>query len=352
MKQFLKHGLWLLIFSGMLVTAISAAAETLGLWLLDEGVEDTSAMILLDSSGNGAHAIRREEPWQVKWVPGKFGTGLQDDGSNLRQFIQINYHPALDISDSFTIECWINFNGTWDQGDIIDRGWNTFGESFLLATSGNPNDTGISLRGFINTGSGRKRIWGTTIIPKTGWHHVAFSYNPSLPSGNLKLYVDAQEDTLDPASDPDYQGPIRSTQVTTWVLDGSSNGNLIASVDEIRFSNEALDPSQLGYWGSIPPDPSVFGTPVQLGDGWTLFGSGRKGIIPWDDCLIMKDSNFYSLTDAEDSGWIQSTVYSYGILGDRYGMVPGDDLYLRWKFGYWIWSAEPNLQLIIPYSRP
>ena len=76
------------------VTAYDADAETVGLWHFD------TAERAKDAGPNQLHGVIHG----AEFVPGKLGMALKFDGDD---YVRIPHHPALDLAEELTIDCWV-----------------------------------------------------------------------------------------------------------------------------------------------------------------------------------------------------------------------------------------------------
>ncbi len=89
-------------------------ADTVGLWRFDEAdVARDAGPRHLDGEIRGA-----------KLVPGKIGGALLFDG---RACVRIPHHPALDLSDELTIECWVKQTARSPYARIVEKDNWTYG---------------------------------------------------------------------------------------------------------------------------------------------------------------------------------------------------------------------------------
>jgi Concanavalin A-like lectin/glucanases superfamily len=345
MDERMKLMVWFLAVMVVFLFGPVVRAELVGLWKMDEG----SGMFAFDQSGNNNNAtLHNMEQYRAEWVPGKWGTAICDTGTGFSKPLAIPDSDSLDITGAMTVECWISFDvNTIQYGDIFGK-WDPFvwpearSYTFGVAADGT---AAMRLR---SDSEGRNiKVFGTTPIPTTGWHHIAFTFDPADTEGqNLHFYLDGAEDSLTDASDTQYYGTIQVTAQKVDIFWGNMEGRLSASLDELCLWNEALPVEELGYYSERTPVPPST-RPLEM--GWNLIGSGEKGRVAWSGCQIYKDGLLYSLNDAEDSGWIQSTFYYYD--GEKYGLIPGDSNDMVWENGYWIYSTQANLELVIPESQ-
>jgi len=82
-------------------------------WHFDEG----SGSVLADSSGNGNDGVI----YGATWVEGKYGGALRFDGVD--DYVDVPHSPSLDITDTITIELWVEPTSTPSKyQNIISKG--------------------------------------------------------------------------------------------------------------------------------------------------------------------------------------------------------------------------------------
>jgi len=221
--------LWVVLTVCMLIIySPLLSAKTIALWLCDEG----SGQTLKDNSNNG-HDGKLEG--KTTWDTGKFGKALKLNGSPDR--VVVPGSPDLTGSSAMTVEFWVNAPKQADYHIPIAKGVKGPGhwELYLLAGVGNFSSYIPDLGDF----------GGTQSVTDDQWHHCAMVWDGS----SVTLYVDGKE-------------------VKKWTgLDGKkivadnqelNIGSLVEKalwhtglLDEIRISDVALNPNQLGFSGSL-----------------------------------------------------------------------------------------------------
>lgn len=226
-----------LLLSAFLIAAASASSfgQSLTLGLVAHYELDGNG---LDSSGNGAHGtiINNVAP-----TTDRFGVpnAAMDFPAN---FDAIN-GTGVNISDSsYSISLWVNkqyvgnlFNGTWilHVGNVGSEGLVSivaldYGQSILF---GHWNDD-LSIN--------------TPTLPMDEWHHLAFTFDKV--THEQSIYVDAG---------------LVGTRTSTYTFTGSSFfefGNVNMELDDIRFYNRVLTPTEIEMAYNVPePSTAVFG---------------------------------------------------------------------------------------------
>jgi len=199
-------------------------AEVIALWLFDEG----HGNIAKDSTGNGNDGKIEG----AKYVKGKYGTALEFDGDD---YVDIGTPESLQegIVDAFTAEAWVKV----EHAPPADH------STIILIQTGGPIAMGFTSStggGFYGYAGSSSKIIDPDKFPVGIWVHVAQTYDGT----NQKLYRDGVEIASQVAPDV-----ITHTE-DSWTIGAWSTHDqlfLEAILDEVRVSDEALPPKQLGY---------------------------------------------------------------------------------------------------------
>jgi hypothetical protein len=224
-----KFTLLALLAVGLFLPLRGIEGATIGLWLLDEGKGEVAK----DSSGMGNDG----KITNANWVNGKFGSALQVDSTD--SCVNMPYIPAYDVVDEFTLECWINPKNVTpgSQAIIVGRGqWaNDLSGDYQLRI--NSNST-IRISCF---GSSWTTVDGTALKVDT-WYHVA-----GIKKGDdLELYVDGKlVNSKKMIGTPKVNA--NSFHVAQWGNGTDPAAGYHGIIDEIRLSDEALAPAELGF---------------------------------------------------------------------------------------------------------
>ena len=252
-------------------------AATIAHWRFEEGSADTAASgtgTVLDSSGNDLHGtpcldvnlactttngpIYRGNVAANPVPHTGAGNNLSLDFNGTDERVFIPDHPMFELSQSLTLEAWINVRSVPDDSgfpprtaaQIIMRGDNRSAlDPYYLAlgpANGEPN-RGMSVTFFIQDET-NALSWINAVLPNLNeWIHVAGTLDDA--TGNQRLY---------------FNGTVVAEDVTSirpmalldpnWVP-GLGIGALQAAhrlykqyydglIDEVRISDVALDPSE------------------------------------------------------------------------------------------------------------
>ena len=217
----------------LMVIVYNAHAAIKALWLFDEGQGTTA----IDSSGNGCDG----EINGAEYVQGKYGTALKFSGDD---FVHIGFPKALqeDIVGPFTVETWIKL----DQAPPADQSTIIVMQSSGTLTIGFTSSTGGGFYGFAGD---NVKITDPDAFPVGEWVHVAQTFDGT----TQKLYRNGEEIASQDASNAIFDHPTDSP----WTIGAWSTQDqrflVNGTLDEMRILNEALEPGELGFFGSASP---------------------------------------------------------------------------------------------------
>ena len=218
-------------FSLIMITQTSSAidpATIAGMWLFDDGSGETAR----DSSGNGNDG----QIFGAQWTEGRFGKGLQFDGS---AYVDLGDDESLNLVDNLTLMAWIKHE-TGNDGYVIMRNDDSDMRQYgFLDYPGNQS----SITCFATTGSGRQEFFhGGEAVDDNEWHHIAVVYdNPA-----VTLYVDGspKEET---GTVKELNGPMLSAETTTLIgRRKPANFSYIGVIDEVAIFNISLSEDDIG----------------------------------------------------------------------------------------------------------
>ncbi len=287
--------------------ANSLTQGLVGWWKTDEG---SGTSTTADASGNGITgnltAIDSGD-----WVGGKYGFGLDMDGS--AEYIDMNDPSSgvLDFVDGvdFTLSAWI-YNDTVTTEDVIMCKKNIPTDSsagYCLMRYANANGGVICL--YIADGTDTWEMCSsTTVTTAATWNHVVAVVNDNSPSES-NIYVNGlptKTTTLGTMSNVDSLAIGEDFRIGSYGS-GSAGQPFDGRVDDTRVYNRALTagevrqlyttpPPPVGYWkfdegtGTSVSDSSGNGVTATIVDGggnvgrWTpgkfgktYFSAGRNG---------------------------------------------------------------------------
>jgi len=226
MKRRLAFGL-VLTAAFLVFTAPLLRAETVALWLCDEG----DGGILKDSSGNGHDGTLEGN---ATWTEGKYGMALKLNGDPDR--VVVEGSPDLTGAEAMTVECWVNvpLQGTYHIP--LSKGLKGPGhwEMYLLAGSGFFSTYIPDLGDFT----------GSHVVTDEEWHHCAIIWDGK----SISLYADGE--LVDEWTG--LGGQIVADDQNLHIGNEWTNSNWHTGLmDEIRISDTALDVAELGFDKSL-----------------------------------------------------------------------------------------------------
>jgi hypothetical protein len=219
-----------LIFISILVLLLTTNAfaridpESLaGLWLFEEGRGDTAE----DSSGKGNHGAITGP---IEWVDGKFGQGLEFNGTNT--WVEVQSSDTL-VLEELTMVAWAKLNesrGTRWQS-IMMKGQNP--RNYLLCVDRDTQRLQISIT------KGAPDAWGGPIagpeVTDGEWHHLAGVIGEE---AGLLIFTDGIQ-----VGQEGYSAPsLDATPEVLRIGDGSAGGHQADGIlDEVAVFNIPLE---------------------------------------------------------------------------------------------------------------
>ncbi|MGB7062189.1 MAG: LamG-like jellyroll fold domain-containing protein, partial [Candidatus Zixiibacteriota bacterium] len=204
---------------------------TQGLWHFSEG----SGSATYDQTINDNDGTISGATWTSD---GRFGYALDFDGVD--DYVEVPDDASLNSAGPMTIEAWIKPSGAPLQySEIVDKE-GTWGYSFIL------NDDRL-LHLWVGDGTDWINSVGTTVLQDDSWYYVV-----GVSDGDsIRVYVNGVQEGTATA-----QGSPESTAGVPLRI-GRGNGSLLrwfnGIIDEVRFSNRALTPSEIAanYAGGL-----------------------------------------------------------------------------------------------------
>lgn len=156
------------------------------------------------------------------------------DGTD--DYVDCGNGASLQFTNLLSVSCWVK-TSTGTKGILAIRvGTTPSQEAFSLTSSGE-----IRMNNFV-------RLTASTSFLDNQWHHIVVTYNTSLATDNLKIYIDG---TLDNSA---------NRQV---VIQGSGTNQLL--IGEYRSSN---------FFNGNIDEVVVFNTELSASDITTIYNSG------------------------------------------------------------------------------
>ena len=218
-----------------LTTALYNNTGLVGSWHFSEG----SGSRAQDSSGNNNDGTLINGP---VWTTGKFGTGLQFDGSN--DYMQVSDSPELNPTSQITVAAWYKPTSSWvglGSDPIVGKPFtshsNPYYQYHLSVTGDQYSSSQKSFSFYVATTNGGFSTSVTGVWTLNNWYYVVGTYNGSA----VNLYVDGQLVSSDPAS-----GDLRTFPTDVFFGKyGNLNYYLRGITDEVSIYNRALSLSEI-----------------------------------------------------------------------------------------------------------
>jgi len=219
-----------------------------------------------DSTGNN-NTMNLGSGWT--YTGGKYGRGVVSTGAS---GITVLDDDMLDMCGGFTYMGWINLPNT--SGDYAFINKNPDSKSFLFAAllAYCAGATGVPVAGYTQSPVTTAACYGTPLT--TGvFQHMAVTYDSTLPSGNVKLYINGSL-----ATSADGTTLLDATTGTLQFCTSSFNETCPSGtiIDEIRIYNYARTAAQIvndmngAITVSVPTELKVSGITRRIGPGTTL----------------------------------------------------------------------------------
>ncbi|MBI9018486.1 MAG: hypothetical protein JEZ07_14630 [Phycisphaerae bacterium] len=202
-------------------------------WLMDENTGTTT----VDTQGNTDNATFYGD---TDWTPGKYGSGLQFDGSGDYITVQdTDGTDSMSFANDFTISAWVKIDDSWDGGRFLYRYDTNTLDGFFLSFARNPGNYFWELAIGVN-GTIQMIQSDTGVEPQPGiWTHIAARRDSA---NKVSLFVDGieQQETYTMAGSFDMAVPLYfgvESDTTTWPYKGI--------VDDVRMYSRALTNTEI-----------------------------------------------------------------------------------------------------------
>jgi autotransporter-associated beta strand protein/VCBS repeat-containing protein len=165
------------------------------------------------------------------------GDMLVLDGSG--DFVRLEGYTGVTGNAARTVSAWIKTTST--NVAVVSYGANVAGQKFVFRVQSDNGQAG-AIRVEVNGGY----IVGSTVVNDGGWHHVAFTYDPTDGNGiqNGNLYVDGQLESLSAA-----QNVVMNTASSQDVHIGTdpfaTGRDLAGTIDDVAIWSRALTATEI-----------------------------------------------------------------------------------------------------------
>ncbi len=208
------------------------------------------------------------------WGAGKYGQGVNLDGTN--DYINIADHAdfTLDPAQSYTWSAWVKNTNFREWSTVWSQTINTSNFFYFYAHTstdpdGGPVTNGVSAYWWTSGGTNKIGAHSANNVLTAGqWSHIAVTYNASQPQNNrFTIYVNGVDVTV--RTDMSSTGTLTTINPTN-IRVGSNQAfgeYLTGSVDEVRFYNRLLSTTEVQADMNTPLGTGIIArvsTPVQL----------------------------------------------------------------------------------------
>ena len=258
-------------------SVIGLPANNIGLvgyWSFNEG----TSTIAHDYSGNGNNGtLSTTGSTLPQWVPGKFGTALNFDGSSNFAYVNSNLPTVLQLTNTGTVSAWVNPASTYDYHSTVMVGaGDVYGEQAGYGLNFHSGTLqGEISHGYSGGGDNNIGVAGT-LVPLGVWTLLTLTWDGS----NVYLYINGVEQasttqTIDVSTVPSYS----TFGIGAETLNGSPAGLYFpGSIDDVRVYDRALSATEVeGLYQSGLAKINVSQSPGTLAQGlagwWTMDGA-------------------------------------------------------------------------------
>lgn len=236
---------YLVLMSMLLVLGLASIGLCANTLIAAYTFDNDPANGVKDVTGNGHTGVIKD----AKYVDGKFGKGLEFDGT--KSMVEIASKDDLNMKGgAITVEAWVKPSKYNDLSAVVQKwGDNTNRRQYLLCFVGDKLSFYISGKG--NTWPAAS---GKTVVKAGEWTHIAGTYD----SKTIKAYVNGKLE----AETANTEG-LFASDVPAWIggyggpgdKDFDSNRHFPGVIDEVRYWSGALTDKEIqaGMVGSVSP---------------------------------------------------------------------------------------------------
>jgi hypothetical protein len=172
-------------------------------------------------------------------IDGKLNRAFNFDGSN--DYIDLGNNPALRFTDKFTISTWVKPNYT----TCSERGVITRENSIRFLACAATAPYAFTFR--FNSPTGwTSEYKANTILLKDNWYYLTVTHDTTLPSGNLKMYVNGVLDTQYNEIRPIISDlNLNTTPLYVGHGTGGSQQYFNGAIDEVAIFNRVLSANEV-----------------------------------------------------------------------------------------------------------
>jgi hypothetical protein len=165
------------------------------------------------------------------WVTGKVGQALGFNGTN--QYVDIPSSTSLSLSDTVTIEAWVNIANYTNTNTLVSKtsGTGAANDTYELRTQAS-----TGLLQFVGFDTAQRTVTSVIAVPTATWVHVAATKG----GGTVILYINGVDQG---------RGPVAVTTTNTNSVKLGARDDLTnylnGSLDEVRLYNRTLSAAEI-----------------------------------------------------------------------------------------------------------
>ncbi len=331
--------------------------SVLALWHMDE---DSGSTIYDVTSNNNDGIISG-----ASWTTGKFGSALRFGDTDLVYEIPAYFDDY--ITTNITVMAWVYWEGphpgTYSPNSYIfdARDFEGTRGGFILYLD--PSGTLIFILLYGNTAGDYQIVQSTCKVPIKRWTHIAGVLDYT--NGELKLYINGNEDTSIPATKPyhDFGGSHWDVAIgnNRYAPGDNKWAPFNGIIDEVVIYNEALTTHELP---STPAEIISYKWDLDCSDGIDWDNPDATGPTPThiygDDGVYIVTLKITDETNATDTDTCNITVINVRptvaalpevtinefeiVTLTGHAIDPGsDDLTFTWNWGYAPWGDKTTI---------
>ena len=213
---------------------------------------------LADSSGH--YLDGRTIKGDPTFGEGQIAKAVSFDGQTI---VTLGNAGAFESNQPFSVALWVRPPGSKQPEPIFEKitdaktrkGYELwFGEPVLVGIQNRAAP--IEVRITSEWPRGTLRVRTRDPYPRADWKHFAFTYDGSGKAAGLKLYIDGKPAASELVSDT-LSGAIRSDAELQIGVKEPDAASFSGSIDDLRFYNRALPPSEVAYIGVEYPVQAI-----------------------------------------------------------------------------------------------
>lgn len=202
-----------------------------GYWKMDEASWNGTAGEVKDWAGSN-HGTAAGG---ANTTPGKFGNAGNFDGSN--DYVDAGNDASLDLNDTVTVEAWIKGNSfaAGEHNIVVGKGRLCYEGYHISVYDTLP-------RIYIGEAGNCAQANSPEVISAGQWYHLVGTYDKSLPSNNIKFYVNG---VLKAQATQTTGADISANTLKIGRRSEGANNYFNGTIDDVRIYNRALSSQEV-----------------------------------------------------------------------------------------------------------